>query len=702
MKRISDFKKVLYLILFVISSFYSYSQDYNHYKEIKSEGELPLDYILTSFEKYEVDKATIGEDEKRRDRKQKEQFYLESNYSISDLVKSGNIIFNDTISNYLSLIYNNIQKANPILKDKDIRFYLSKSTIVNAFATHAGVIIINIGLVAKVESEDELAYIMCHEISHFLKNHSMKQYTFSEELDSNKGEFKEVSWEEKMFSKANYSQDHEMEADSLGLVLYLNTDYSKEAPMSALNNLKTYYLPFYSDFNFDLMHFNEYGAKVDQYTIVDKNDISIKEYEIDSLYSTHPDIDSRVKKLTTQLYVTIDSAQIEIKDFLPNRVQTIAQFELTHLFMEKGLNYHSLYSTMALLDKYDSEYLEENFCKSIYMLSQDKTYNRFVKRGDNSRFEPLLNKEDMMNYESKEVQQIYQFFSSLTVYQLNVLSIQVLNSYCNKCPEDYEMRLKYEDLIISNLIFFKDSTNNNEILTNVNEFNKLVEDVQKQQSTRIEQIKSNSKGFSKKASEEDENGKCDIDKLIFLNPESRMFDLRKEDVYKYKASEDAMIDYIDCIELTASSLGLDYEILSSLDTDNLDVELINDIADINTFLIEETTHSPWTRNSTDLSSIIKKYDTDKIALVGTYSFQEEQSVGSKVGVLIGSIVFFPFLPLGIMNVLTPMHTTFTYVVIYDVKSEMLIHYDITPLRMAGNMGVINTTLYNSLYKIKYE
>ena len=142
-------KHLVFLTLVIISIFSLFcgnrifAQNSENYEELTSRGYLPLDYIINSIEKFELDKSTISEKEKRQSRKQKEQFYLESNFSISDLVKSGNIIFNDTISNYLLSIYNNIKDSNPVLQDKDIRFYTCKSTIINAFATHAGIIFIN-------------------------------------------------------------------------------------------------------------------------------------------------------------------------------------------------------------------------------------------------------------------------------------------------------------------------------------------------------------------------------------------------------------------------------------------------------------------------------------------------------------------------------------------------------------------------------
>jgi len=51
------------------------------------------------------------------------------------------------------------------------QFYVIKEDVYNAFATPAGHIFVNSGLIAAMESEEELAGILCHEISHVSARH---------------------------------------------------------------------------------------------------------------------------------------------------------------------------------------------------------------------------------------------------------------------------------------------------------------------------------------------------------------------------------------------------------------------------------------------------------------------------------------------------------------------------------------------------
>jgi len=372
MKRTKGFK---ILCLFMLIQMFAFSQDFDFYEEIKSSGSMPADFVTLLSEKYKQDQVLIDENNKRRDKKIQKQFYLESNFSMNEIIYTGNVLFNDPISIYLNSIYEKIKLGNSQLNNENIRFYTSKSTIINAFTTHAGIIFFNIGLLAKVQTEDEIAYIMCHEIAHYLKKHNIKQYTFNEELESRGGVFRKYGWEEKMFSKANYSQQHEMEADALGLELYVNTDYNPSASVDALNNLMTYQLPFESSSEFSKSVFEDHLISFDSIYIPPIDSILIKEYENDNELSTHPEIQTRVDtiaKILDKLGIASN------KESVTNQIQNVAQFEMCHLYLEKGMFYHAIFCTLALLDKNSSShYLNTLLCKCMYSLSQCLTFGEY-------------------------------------------------------------------------------------------------------------------------------------------------------------------------------------------------------------------------------------------------------------------------------------------------------------------------------------
>ena len=59
-------------------------------------------------------------------------------------------------------------------QNRDWRFGVIESSGVNAFAAPGGYILITRGLLNLTETEDQLAFILAHEISHVVKRHHLK------------------------------------------------------------------------------------------------------------------------------------------------------------------------------------------------------------------------------------------------------------------------------------------------------------------------------------------------------------------------------------------------------------------------------------------------------------------------------------------------------------------------------------------------
>jgi len=87
-------------------------------------------------------------------------------------LKNKDVIYKDKVlSAYVQSI---AQKLYPELKDS-IHIRLIDSPDLNAFALPNGSIYLNIGLLARMENEDQLAAVLAHEVSHFTLQHSLKQ-----------------------------------------------------------------------------------------------------------------------------------------------------------------------------------------------------------------------------------------------------------------------------------------------------------------------------------------------------------------------------------------------------------------------------------------------------------------------------------------------------------------------------------------------
>ncbi|WP_415882083.1 M48 family metallopeptidase [Neptuniibacter sp. QD34_54] len=102
-----------------------------------------------------------------------------------------------------------------------IKVGLHRAAVLNAFALPNGSIYINLGMLASLENEAQIASVLAHEGIHFLQKHSAKQRIYNQ---NSQGWAVAVSMIGiplagqlvAMNSMSGYSQEHETEADTLG------------------------------------------------------------------------------------------------------------------------------------------------------------------------------------------------------------------------------------------------------------------------------------------------------------------------------------------------------------------------------------------------------------------------------------------------------------------------------------------------------
>src|SRR5690554_7853402 len=95
---------------------------------------------------------------------------MRTTYSLNNILKTGYVLYGDPMTLYIQKIAANLLKNEPSLKD-ELQFYVIKNNITNALCTDPGVIFITTGLIAQVENEAQLAYIIAHEIVHYQEKH---------------------------------------------------------------------------------------------------------------------------------------------------------------------------------------------------------------------------------------------------------------------------------------------------------------------------------------------------------------------------------------------------------------------------------------------------------------------------------------------------------------------------------------------------
>ena len=127
-----------------------------------------------------------------------------------------------------------IDAASPIPEDKTIEFILLDEDSINAFALSEGYIFLFRGLVERAETDDQLASVMAHEMTHVIRNHHAKGsdtltvIQIASLLAAIATEEQEPVIAGQMISSAlieSYGRDAEVEADLMGADLMIDAGF---------------------------------------------------------------------------------------------------------------------------------------------------------------------------------------------------------------------------------------------------------------------------------------------------------------------------------------------------------------------------------------------------------------------------------------------------------------------------------------------
>ncbi|MGA7340194.1 MAG: M48 family metalloprotease [Terracidiphilus sp.] len=121
----------------------------------------------------------------------------------------------------------------------DYRFHLiPDANLIKAFALPGGHVFVGQGLLNQMDSEDELAFVLGHEIEHIDHYHAVERVQIAAQLRNfDLGAVADLAQIPISLWQAGYSKDEEFEADREGLRLAAAAGYS---PQGAVNLLKRF------------------------------------------------------------------------------------------------------------------------------------------------------------------------------------------------------------------------------------------------------------------------------------------------------------------------------------------------------------------------------------------------------------------------------------------------------------------------------
>ena len=162
----------------------------------------------------------------------------------NDIKKSKKIIYNHNLKNDVQIVLNKITQGLSG-GNSSFKLFIIDAQEINAFTTMGGYIYVTTGLLDFVESYDELAFILGHEVAHEVKLHTQRKVMrimfFNNALKiPNAKDFKNIATNLATTFIAPFDQIDEYEADKLGFELAKNAGYDTNRFADFFKKLEKY------------------------------------------------------------------------------------------------------------------------------------------------------------------------------------------------------------------------------------------------------------------------------------------------------------------------------------------------------------------------------------------------------------------------------------------------------------------------------
>lgn len=429
-------KTPILVLALTLLSVVTQAQFETDYHPIQCSGQLPNDFITLSSAKYEAERAALKHD-KGHARKVKDQFILESNFEIDNLLLSGKVVFNNPLSDYVNKVADKVLAKDPETRKK-LRFYILKSPYVNATTTNQGIIFVNIGLLAQLENEAQLAYILSHEIIHYKNKHTITHAVEADKIERGKGSYNTFSRDEKLIANRSFSKELETEADLQGFDIFKKTLYSTTNLIGVYDVLKYAYLPF-DDVPFDKSFLENSSYRIPSAFVLNETAPINTKDEADNPKSTHPSIKARREMIMEKIAEADNAGK---SDYLVGKEQfekmrTTARFELSRLYLLHHDYEEGIYNSYMLLKNYpDNIYLKKNVLECL---------ENIASFAESSDFDKAHNSYDNIEGKMQVVNYLFEKMDSASAKDIAILALAYAAKIKHEYPRDLDIseHIKY-------------------------------------------------------------------------------------------------------------------------------------------------------------------------------------------------------------------------------------------------------------------
>ena len=629
------------------------------------------------------------------------------------------MLFDDPASRYVTKVGRKILEQIPSSKRPQITFYAVKSSAVNAFATNSGLVFVNVGLLARLENEAQLAFILAHEITHVMERHSLDLFLEQKEIE--KGNRRDVLRRKdevnaNLMKRNNYSRELEFEADEGGVQYFLKTDYDLQAALDVFEILRYAYLPATNE-KFNWAYFEDEGLRFPKDFLLDSVQVigALKKNDDDSR-STHPSIDKRKAKIRAEIKEEKEADKskylVSEKSFEIIKQQSLNS--LVEYYLRDYDYYNVLYTGSALLSntKMDNQIFEYNIGQAISAIAKLKNNEEF---SDRQVFSQKVEGESQV---------VYKLINELKSEEMNLFAMNYLWRLVDKYPKN-DMMLRMANNITQDYFTHhqKDLKNfNKEFKFKKYDMNKYsIDDYRgnalvstlKNKRFKAAEVKNKRKGaqnkdVEKKSQEAEDDFEKKIKKgkfalgqkkVIVVNPFYSAVNFRKKkDNYLFLESEEKQEWFSELVEECAQKNGVRATMLDVSDINRNSSGKFIDHAELNVWFgqlltIGDSGVDPY--NQEEIEKIAKKYGTDYVMWTGTIS-------GRTRGRLITE-TFLNFLwniPWAAIRLYKRPHVTTVITMVANVKTKKIEMVKYANMKATSGSGVLGAHIYDSFYQLQ--
>ena len=302
---------------------------------------------------------------------------------------------------YVQRVFQQIRQANPQLPP--VQLVLSRNPEPNAHAVGSGLVMFNVGLLARLENESQLAFILCHELAHVQARHmdiSLHERLTTLHSRELKREVRRIVAQQYNISSrikalglglslnSTYHQrKHEKQADSLGYALLLRSKFDATQAHRALQLLDKIDAPL-SAGNLDLARYFSCAGATYTFEAAPVKAKSIftvaapvkTALEVSDTLKSHPDCAKRMRYLRELApgVVTDGPPLAPTPEFA--RIVALSRLETVQSWFDYDCYDHALFEALQLLRQQPrNSYLHAVVTLSLYELREHLVSHRFTE-----------------------------------------------------------------------------------------------------------------------------------------------------------------------------------------------------------------------------------------------------------------------------------------------------------------------------------